>query len=335
MTFDQIYAQLQHWPKPVYPWPHFIHPQYREEREEYYAWIDRDYGFQSEAAREKHKRHNLTDIAARGLPFLKNLDELRPVANYAANGAMMDDYFDRCTREEMLGLVQRIADILLGDKPDEPTDDGFMRQWWVLRQDALKCGIPEPIYRSFVSAIVQTFIGYAEEKVYYEANVTPPLAVYTLIREATGGGVPFGRYVCLQKEYRHIPQEILEHPHLLRMQVVCALLIGIHNDFISLPKELHREGDTMNIVKVMQQEQGVSLEEAYHMALTHHDHYLNEFLTLQQHLPRFGNPWQDKVYAYTEDLGVMVSGVYAWHTHDTARYVPGGYVEGEYNGNGR
>jgi hypothetical protein len=332
MTFDEIYTQLKDWPRPIYPWPDFIHPQFQEEREEYYAWIDRDYCFQSETAREKHKQHNLTDIAARGLPFLNSLDELRPIANYAANGAMMDDYFDRCSREEMLDLVKRIAGILLGNEQAEPTNDGFMRQWWVLRQDALKCEIPGPIYQGFVSCIVHAFNGYAEEKAYYTANISPPLDVYTLIREATSGGLPFGRYVCLQKDYRHIPQTILDHPHLLRMQTVCAMMIGIHNDFISLPKELYRQGDTMNIVKVMQQEHGVPLETAYHMALAHHDRYLHEFLTLQQHLPQFGAPWKDKVYAYTEDLGVMVSGVYAWHIHDTARYVPGGYVEGEYIG---
>ena len=35
-------------------------------------------------------------------------------------------------------------------------------------------------------------------------------------------------------------------------------------------------------------------------------------------------------YSYVRALGVMVAGVYAWHTHDTTRYVPGGYVEGEF-----
>jgi hypothetical protein len=35
-------------------------------------------------------------------------------------------------------------------------------------------------------------------------------------------------------------------------------------------------------------------------------------------------------YDYVQDLGIMVAGVYAWHTNDTTRYVNGGYVEGEY-----
>ncbi len=327
---NPVYAELEHLPRPAYPWPDYIHPLYRELREEYYAWIDRDYAFQSEAAREKHKQHHLTDIAARGLPFLKTIEELRTIANFAANGAMMDDYFDRCSRREMLELVKQITGILLGDIKSEPQDNGFMRQWWVLRQNAVQCAMPDHIYQGFVDAVVQVFNGYAEEKVYYTANVSPPLVVYTVIREATSGGVPFGKYVCLQKDHRQLPAAILDHPHIQRMIVTCAMMIGIHNDFISLPKELSRNGDTMNIVKVIQQEQRVSLREAYIMALEHHDNYLKEFLTLQQHLPKFEAGWQDKVMAYTNDLGIMVAGVYAWHTHDTARYVPGGYVEGEY-----
>ncbi|MDF2478911.1 MAG: terpene synthase, partial [Sphingobacterium sp.] len=31
---------------------------------------------------------------------------------------------------------------------------------------------------------------------------------------------------------------------------------------------------------------------------------------------------------------VMISGVYAWHTNDTSRYVNDGYVEGEYASKG-
>lgn len=333
ITFEELYRELQQLPKPAYPWPDFIHPQFRQQREEYYAWIDRDYAFQSVSAREKHKRHNLTDIAARGLPFLSTLEELRPVANYAANGAMMDDYFDRCSRCEMLGLVKQIIALLTGDEKAEPVGDGFMRQWWVLRQDALKCGIPDRIYERFVATIAHAFNGYAEEKAYYTANVSPPLAVYTIIREATSGGLPFGVYVSLQKDYRRLPDEVLDHPHLLRMNTVCAMMIGIHNDFISLPKELLRNGDTMNIVKVMQQEHRVPLREAYMLALEHHDHYLKEFLTLQQHLPHFDAEWHDLVTGYIADLGVMVAGVYAWHTNDKARYVPGGYVEGEFISN--
>ncbi|WP_118951597.1 terpene synthase family protein [Taibaiella helva] len=327
---EELFAKMRRLPRPSYPWPDFIHPGFREEREAYYAWIDRDYQFQSAAAREKHKSHHLTDLAARGLPFLRSLDELHPIASYAANGAMMDDYFDRCTRQEMLDIIKRIKALLMGEDAKEPVTNGFLRQWWVLRQDALRCKIPDRIYQRFVDSIIHTFNGYAEEKAYNAANIPPPLAVYTLIREATSGVIPFCKYVYLQKDYRQLPDDIMDHPHILRMEVICALLIGMHNDFISLPKELIRPGDTMNIVKVFQHEHKMPLEEAYMAALEHHDRYLQEFLVLQQHLPHFDSNWNDLVAGYVGDLGIMVSGVYAWHTNDKTRYIPGGYVEGEF-----
>ncbi|WP_312301493.1 terpene synthase family protein [Chryseobacterium sp.] len=331
ITDKEFYAGLQQLPKPQYPFPDFSHPDMLLQREEYYHWIDKEYAFHTKEAREKHKRHHLTDIAARGCPFLKSIAELRPLANYTANGAMMDDYFDRCTREEMYGIMQRIMVLLSGEDPVEPAENGIFHLFWVLRKDAIQCGIPERIYRRFVRSIQDVLMGYSEEKVYYRTNSIPPLPVYLLIREATSGVQPYCDYVVLQKDYRQLPDGIFDHPHIRRIYTLCSLMIGIHNDLISLPKELHRKGDTMNLVKVLQHEDQLSLQEAYMKALEIHDQYLKEFLTLQNHLPPFGD-WQNEVYNYIQDLGVMVAGVYAWHTNDTSRYVNGGYVEGEFSG---
>lgn len=326
---EQFYAGLQHLPRPQYPFPDFIHPDFQQQREEYYAWIDQEYTFHSKAAREKHKQHHLTDLAARGCPFLKDIRELRPLANYAANGAMMDDYFDRCSHDEMNVVKDRIMDLLSGEDIKEPADNGIFHQFWMLRQDAVKCGMPERLYAKYIAAIRNVLVGYADERVYYRTNTPPPLPIYLIIRLHTSGAIPFCKYVAMQKDYRELPDDILEHPHILRIHDLCSLLIGMHNDFISLPKELYREGDTMNIVKVIQHEQKVSVDEAYMEALKLHDSCLGEFLLLHEHLPPFGM-LQDIVHNYVQDLGVMVAGVYAWHTNDVSRYVSGGYVDGEF-----
>jgi hypothetical protein len=326
---EEFYAGLQHLPNPQYPFPDFIHPDFQQQRQEYYDWIDREYTFHSREACEKHKKHNLTDIAARGCPFLKTIDELRPLANYAANGAMMDDYWDRCTHEEMTEISKRIIALLTGEDLKEPIDNGIFHQFWILRQDAIKCGMPEYLYQKYVNAIRDVFQGYSDERVYYRANVIPTLAVYMLIRNATSGAHPFCWYVAMQKDYRQLPDNVFDHPHILRLHTICSILIGIHNDIISLPKELSREEDTMNLVKVLKQEHNISIHDAYMMALDIHDNYLNEFLVLHKNLPQFGK-WQEMAYDYVQDLGIMVAGVYAWHTNDTTRYVNGGYVEGEY-----
>lgn len=326
---QEFYSGLEGLPKIKYPFQDEIHPDYQKAREEYYDWIDDEYSFHSMEAREKHKKHHFVDIATRGLPFLRSIEEIRPLSVYTANGSMMDDYFDRCTLEEMYKISARINDILTGREPEEPKEKGIFHFYWQLRQFAIECELPETLYRRFVKSIHAVFDGYAEEKTYYRANTTAPLPVYTIIRADTSGVLPYCIYVAVQKEYRRIPDEIFDHPHILRIQTLCAFMIGIHNDIISLPKELHREGDTMNIVKVMQHDHKLSLRDAYMKSIELHDQYLDEFLILQKHLPFFGE-FQNLVEGYVHDLGVMIAGIYKWHTADTTRYVNGGYVEGEY-----
>jgi hypothetical protein len=48
--------------------------------------------------------------------------------------------------------------------------------------------------------------------------------------------------------------------------------VGYHNDIISLPKELSRKGDVINIVLVLMHEDGLVLEEACMKAMEIHDH---------------------------------------------------------------
>lgn len=330
MTNEQgLYALFQNMPRPKYPFPDLISPFAQEMREIYYNWIDTDYVFHSEKARETHKKHVLTDIAARGLPFLKTLDELFPVASLAANGAMLDDYFDHCTYDEMYAVRERCTALLNGQDRQEPTDHGIFRQFYLLRQYAIKCAMPQGLYDKFIASIHDMLLGFQDEKRYMSTNTIPPLPVYLILREDTSGGLPFCKYVAMQRDFRRLPDTVLEHPHILRLHTLASLMIGMHNDIISLPKELNRKGDVINIVKVMHNENKVSWEEAYMMAMELHDKLLDEFKILHEHLPSFGQ-WQELAYDYVHTVGIMLQGVYAWHTNDRSRYVPGGYVEPEY-----
>lgn len=331
MSDLEFIKKMEHLPLPEYPFPGMVNPFLMPLREDYYNWIDTDYTFHSAAARELHKSHVLSDIPARAFPFL-SLEELYPITRYAVHGAMMDDYFDHCSGDEMQAIRERVMALLTGEADAAPTDLGIYRQFYLLRQDAVKCGMPQRLYDKFIATIDGVLIGYRQEKKYMEADVPPPLPVYTIIREDTSGGLPFCRYVCMQKNFRELPDMVLDHPILVRMYALAARMIGCHNDFISLPKEINRKGDVINIVKVMKQEYQVSWEEAYMLALDFHDQYKKEFMLLYHDLPDFGK-WQELAKDFAFTLGISLQGVYAWHTNDKHRYVPGGYVEGEYKSN--
>lgn len=330
-TEEQLYAELKSFPRPKYEFPDQVSPLMEALAAEYNEWIDVDCPFESSEAREAHKRHRLTDIAARAFPWL-TLAELRPIALFTAFLAILDDFMDRSGRDELQEVRDRMCALLTGVDDDEP-EPGFYHQMYMIRQDALVCEMPPHLYQGFFDSILTLMTGFGDEKRYNAANRPAPFAAFESIRRQTSGGLPFARYLCMQKEYRRLPARVLGHATILRMHDLASTLIGYHNDFISLPKELACQGDVVNLVLTVQHELGLSLKEAYWKALEIHDAHLAEFVELQNNLLDFGE-WQSAAQEYATDLGIMVQGVYSWHVKNTGRYSPGAYVEPEHGGGG-
>lgn len=324
----QIYTDIRGWQRPSYPFQVLESPHIEALAVEYYGWIDADCIFESSAAREVHKRHRLTDIAARAFPRL-TLRELRPIARFTAFLAILDDYMDRSDADDIRAVQNRIQVILRGQDQRIP-EPGFYHQIHAIRQESLACGMGSHHFDEFISSIDDLMVGYAREKEYNAKNEPPPLATYQSIRRQTSGGLCYAKYLCMHRDYRTLPAKILRHPNILRLHDLAASIIGYHNDFISLPKELSRRGDVVNVVLSIQRDQDVELQKAYDEALQIHDYDLTEFMRLQNELPDFGQ-WQETARRYVGDLGVMIQGVYTWHVENTGRYVPGAYVEPEHN----
>ncbi|UNI24970.1 hypothetical protein JDV02_010683 [Purpureocillium takamizusanense] len=322
----RIYQELRTWPRPVYPFRDLVSPFFEDLADECCQWIDTDCQSESKAARELHKRHRLTDIAARAFPGL-SLNELRPIARFTAFLAILDDIMDHSEPNELNRVKERILDILAGKEHTQPPP-GFYRQLYAIREEILGFHMPTRLFDQFVSSIRELMVGYAREKKYNGKNEAPPFAVYQSIRRQTSGGLCYAKYLCVHQNYRDLPDGVLSHPSILRMHDLVARIIGYQNDFISLPKELSRTGDAVNIVMSIQKESGLSLADAYTKALEVHNADLAEFIHLQSRLPDFG-PWRLKTQGYVTDLGTLIQGVYAWHVKDTGRYAPGAYVEPE------
>lgn len=324
---EHFYNELKDSPRPYYPFPDFVSPHIEELVAEYYQWIDIDCRFESKNARDRHKRHRLSDLAARGFPWL-TLGELRPVARFTAFFAILDDFMDKSSRDELGHVKEKVSAILTGQDSSEP-DQGLYRQVYLIRQEALACGMPQHLYQQWVDSILAMMMGYGDEKQHNAAGKPAPLPIFQSIRRQTSGGICFAKYLCMQKNYRFLPDQVLLDPSILRMHELMGSLIGYHNDFISLPKELARKGDVVNLIITVQHEFGLSLKDACREALRIHDEDLEEFIRLQNALPDFG-PSQRLAQEYARDLGIMLQGVYSWHTKSTGRYVPGAYVEPEH-----
>ena len=325
---ELLYTRFASLPRPRYPFPNLVNAHIDELARECDQWIDEDYQFHSQEARDRHKRHRFTDLPARAFPTL-TLPELRPIARFTSSGAMMDDYFDHSGRSEVSAARERIMALLTGQDSREPRDLGIYRQFYLLRQDALACGVPWHLYERLVDKTDDMITAFQDEKPYIAASRPPPLATFLVIRENSSGGAVFATYTAMENNFRTLPDTVLDHPVVRRLHALAGRLIGWHNDLISLPKELHRKGDVVNLVHVLRQEHEVDLEDAYLMALEFHDRDLDEFLVLCDNLPHFG-AYHELAHSYTDALGVMIQGVYAWHVENSGRYTPGAYVEPEH-----
>lgn len=319
-----LYAELKDLPRPQYPFADLANPLIDDLAAECDQWIDADCPFESIKAREAHKRHRFGDIAARAYPSM-TIEELRPISRFSAFFAIIDDYLDHSSNNEVNVYRSKTQALLSGEDQQEP-ETGFYHQVWLLRQDAMACKMPQPLYEEFIDSIMALLTGYIDEKRYISADKPPPLPVYNVIRQQSSGSIPFAKYLCMQKNYRQLPLTVLRHPIILRLHDLLGTLVGYHNDFVSLPKELARKGDVINLVMTIQSEMGLDLISAYKKSMEIHDDALAEFVVLQKNLPDFGE-WQSTAEDYVEDLGVALQGIYAWHIKASGRYVPGGYVE--------
>ncbi|KAF3197004.1 hypothetical protein TWF106_010853 [Orbilia oligospora] len=328
----RLYEKFLKAPRPQYPFPDLVNPLSEALFLEYYQWIDEDCHFESQSARDRHKRYRLCDITSRAFPWM-TLEQLRPVARFTILLAIIDEYMDTTSQEEIEAAKQIVSALFTGLEDKEPPAS-FYRQMYMIRQDAIACGMPTHMYEEFISSILDLINGYGEEKEYSAKSTPPSMAVYHDIRRRTSGGICYARYLCMQKNYCDLPDSVLHHPTILRMHNLLGTLIGYHSDFISLPKELARGGDVMNLVKVVQNESQLSLEEARARALEIHNESLDELIRLQNTLPDFGE-WQKIAQEYADDMGVLLQGVYSWHIQSGSRYVAEADVEPEHLTGGR
>ncbi|KAF3315473.1 hypothetical protein TWF173_003392 [Orbilia oligospora] len=285
----RLYEKSLKAPRPQYPFPDLVNPFSEALFLEYCQWIDEDYHFETKSVQDRHRRHRFCDIASRAFPWM-TIEQLRPVARFTLLLAIIGDFMDISSQEEIEAATQTVSALFTGLEDVEPPPS-FYRQMYLIRQEAIACGMPAHMYEEFISSILDLITGYGEEKEHIAKSTPPSMEVYRDIRRQTSGGICYARYLCMQKNYCDLPDSVLRHPTILRMHNLLGTLIGYHSDFISLPKELARGGDVMNLVTVVQNESQLSLEEARTRALEIHNESLDELIRLQNTLPDFGE-WQ-------------------------------------------
>lgn len=312
---------------PRYPLPDVDNPYAEELQAETTQWFQDRFQFLSAGTLEKYKRMGLDKFASRCYPRTVSYAHLRACCLFTFTATIMDDYYEPCTEEEIESLRQRVVGIFKGNEPSAK-DNGILQQMVVAR-DALQELMPVQWMERFTEH-TDWYIGKgmkAECPYVLERNF-PALSDYMDIREHS-----IGAYVmCDLVEVATglpLPPHIARHQAMQQLTRLASRIKAWLNDLASLPKDMSRESEVMNLVLVLQQEQQLSIDEAYAAAMRLHDTDLDEFFELQARLPDFGT-YHDAVTNYLYHLMLMIQGERTWYLKDTLRYAPNGYAEPEY-----
>ena len=305
------------------PFPGRINPL--AEQADFYTaeWLGRFSLIRSHDELRHSQNGRFTWMVARMFPGA-NLNALGISADLNALLFLIDDHFDGAGGEAakaplFKGFIHRMIEIL-----SETEDDGHkeknnvlaaFRDIW-LRLVAISTPAWQQRFRESLVAALNANLWRMET---LDNDQPVALADYLHYRPMIGGA-NFFTYLAEVMEGVVLPEHCFEHPHITRMMDLCAGSICWANDLFSFRKEL-AEGDTMNLVMLLQQERGGTLSHAIKSAKQIHDRAVKEFIELAWNPPVFGDEQTDAlVKRFVQSLGVMMKGNIDWSTLDTLRY---------------
>lgn len=150
-----------------------------------------------------------------------------------------------------------------------------------------------------------------------------PLECYLEQRLVTGAMQQFTDACEVAGEFE-VPPMAFHLPHLRRLRALTADFVSLANDLASLEKEL-AAGETDNLVVVMREEQGCSLEEALERAYRFVAETVTRFVRLREELPRvcaeqdLAAEEREAAVRYADALAYWISGYERWQ-RETGRY---------------
>ena len=156
------------------------------------------------------------------------------------------------------------------------------------------------------------------EAVDREEDVIPELPAYLEMRE-----VSVGLYMQFElfelTDGIKLPLEVHRHPVVASLKKKACNLVGWANDIFTYEKEItHRE--LHNLLLVLIQAEGMSIEAALDKAVMLHDEEMHAFIRLASDLPLLGSDGDAALQRYIAMLCTWIRGHIDWG-HETGRYV--------------
>ncbi|GAA4552202.1 terpene synthase family protein [Amycolatopsis samaneae] len=306
------------------PIPPAQHPRAHEVQQDAVEWA-RTRGFEPDPARlARLARGDLGGLAAKSMPEA----EFEPLT-VVAHWYMLVFSFDDTTCDETpattaglcrrLSLLQRVLEAPSPAWPDEnPYTEGFRD----LRVSWGRLATPVQV-RRWIEGKREFFSGLVWESTYRASGALPGVNEYVTMWLRAVGMIPLMTMLDAVRGYELPPAE-LERPVVRALVEMAGTLVAWDNDLISRAKEIHRAGDTLNLLDVLAVERGLSLEAARDAVVAMRDRVMVMFLRLAE---RVSAGACQELRDFVSDLGRCVRGHLDWAlTCDRYRHPSGNHL---------
>ncbi|WP_426279196.1 terpene synthase family protein [Chryseobacterium sp. S-02] len=291
------------YPFPTLKNPHADHLQEITETQ----WIDGEYLWLFESnpdLRKKYKKTKTAHIAAQWFPTA-TVERFKPICRLMLWTLYNDDLYEESEPENIKYIRDQSLAILNGKITAKDSEIPLGRMLASLRQELLQF-IPEVSISRFTDMIEKYFNGLERELKLKRDKIYPSVSECIELREDSICLYPFLQLVEVETGIS-LPQEIHDHPVIRRLQALACHLVTFFNEVQSVAKDEATDSVYYNIVKVIQNEHKMTLEEACMENLRLHNQDLKEFVELQASLPDFGI-WHEAVVNWVHYMSMVLSG---------------------------
>lgn len=270
-------------------------------------WIDGEYLWLYENnpdLRKKYKKTKTAHIAAQWFPTA-SAERFKPICRLMLWTLYNDDLYEESEPDHIDYVHAQSVAILNGEISAAQSTIPLGSMLASLRQELLQF-IPQESISRFAQMISRYFNGLKTESIYKKNKIFPTITECIALREDSICLYPFLQLTEVETGII-LPPEIHDHPVIRRLQALACHLVTFFNEVQSVVKDEATGSIYYNIVKVIQNERQISLEEACLEDLRLHNEDLKEFVTLQASLPDFGI-WHEAVVNWVHYMSMVLSG---------------------------
>jgi hypothetical protein len=270
-------------------------------------WIDGEYLalYQNDPlTRKKYKKTKTAHIASQWFPTA-SAERLKPVCRLMLWTLYNDDRCEECNLQELHHVRDQSLAILKGTANMNDVEIPLAGLLFTLREELVQF-LPEESMARFINGLRQYFDGLQQELYYKARKEFPSVEECLAIREDSLCLYPFLELLDLETEV-FLPESIHQHNTIKRLKALAVRMMACFNEVQSVLKDEATGAVYYNVVKAIQHNRNISLEDACQEALHIHNEYLREFQYLQDFLPDFGS-WQDAVTNRVHYISMTLNG---------------------------